>query len=392
MLAIYKSSEPVDLVTVHSWLKEAGWLEGCGGASFLSNLSESVGFAANVGAYAKQVRQKAVLRRLLDATQEIAGGCLARVDDVDVFLDEAEEKIFTIKESREQATVYSLEDLVPEEVKRIEKIFELKGEVLGISSGFVDLDRLTSGWQNADLIILAARPSHGKTAMAVNMADYAARIAQVPTAFFSLEQPKEQLVQRLMASVGQIDGTRLRSAKMESQEWVRFSTASGDLVGSPLYIIDKPAMTPLEIRAHARRLVSRQGVGLIFVDYLQLIRDAGARSREQEIGGISRALKALAKELNVPVVALCQLNREVEKRPKKDPVLSDLRESGSIEQDADVVIFIYRDEVYRGDDSAEKGLAAIQVAKQRNGPIGRFKLTFRKEFMLFQNYVDDKLY
>jgi replicative DNA helicase len=388
MLDLYGQSEPVDLVTVSALLRERGLLEGAGGPVFLAGLSEEVGFATNAFYYAKLVRQKAMLRRLLDATQEIAGGCLARVDDVDTFLDQAEGKIFQIKESREIQAVYSLDDLVPEEVSRIEKIFERKREVLGVPSGFVDLDRLTSGWQNGDLIILAARPSMGKTAMAVNIAYHAARVAEMPTAFFSLEQPKEQLVQRLMASVGQINASRLRSARMESQEWERFYGVDDLLLRTPIHIIDKAAMTPLEIRSHARRLKSRQGVGLVIVDYLQLIRDVKARSREQEIGGISRALKALAKELNIPVIALCQLNRDVEKRPSKRPMLSDLRESGSIEQDADVVIFIYRDEVYKGEDSKDKGLAEIHVAKQRNGPTGKLTLTYRKEFMLFQNYAE----
>jgi len=386
MLDLYGKNDPVDLVTVCALLKERSQLEGVGGAVFLAGLSEEVGFAVNAPYYAKLVRQKAMLRRLLDATQEIAGACLAPVDDAEVFIDQAESKIFQIKESREIQAAYSLDDLVPEEVSRIEKIFERKREILGIPSGFVDLDRLTGGWQNGDLIILAARPSHGKTALSLNMAYHAARHSQVPTAFFSLEQPKEQLVQRLLASVGQINASRLRAARMESQEWERFYQVDDKLRGVPIHIIDKPALTSLEIRSQARRLKSKQGIGLVVVDYLQLARDPKAKSREQEVGGISRSLKALAKELNLPVIALCQLNREVEKRPNRRPVLADLRESGSIEQDADLVLFIYRDELYR-EDSKDKGIAEVRLAKHRNGPTGLVNLAYRKEFMLFQNYA-----
>ena len=386
MLDLYGKNDPVDLVTVCALLKERSQLEGVGGAVFLAGLSEEVGFAVNAPYYAKLVRQKAMLRRLLDATQEIAGACLAPVDDADVFIDQAESKIFQIKESREIQAAYSLDDLVPEEVSRIEKIFERKREILGIPSGFVDIDRLTGGWQNGDLIILAARPSHGKTALSLNMAYHAARHSQVPTAFFSMEQPKEQLVQRLLASVGQINASRLRAARMESQEWERFYQVDDQLRGVPIHIIDKPALTALEIRSQARRLKSKQGIGLVVVDYLQLARDPKAKSREQEVGGISRGLKALAKELNLPVIALCQLNREVEKRPNRRPVLSDLRESGSIELDADLVLFIYRDELYR-EDSKDKGIAEVRLAKHRNGPTGLVNLAYRKEFMLFQNYA-----
>jgi replicative DNA helicase len=389
MLNLYDQRKPVDLVTVSALLKEVGWLEAVGGPVFLAGLSEQVGFATNVLFYASLVRDKAMLRRLLDASQEIAGQCLAPVDDVDSFIDQAENRIFQIKENREVQLAYALESLVPDEAQRIEAIFERKREILGIPSGFVDLDSLTSGWQNGDLVVIAARPSMGKTAMAINMGHYAAKVARVPTGFFSMEQPKEQLVQRLLASTGQINATRLRSARMESREWASFQETCGDLLDVPIHIIDKPAMTTLEIRSGARRLKSRQDIGLMIVDYLQLARDPKARSREQEVGSISRSLKALAKELNIPIIALCQLNREVEKRPGRRPNLSDLRESGSIEQDADLVIFIYRDEFYNK-DTVDQGVAEITLAKQRNGPTGLFRLTYRKEFMLFQNYI--KLY
>jgi replicative DNA helicase len=385
MLDLYAKNEPVDLVTVSALLKERGQLEGVGGAVFLAGLSEEVGFATNAEYYASLVHDKAVLRRLLDCTQEITSACLAPVEDVEAFINEAENKIFLINERREDHAVYTLNDLVPKEIVRIEGIYQRKREVLGVPSGFIDLDRLTSGWQNSDLIILAARPSHGKTALALNMAYHAAKV-EVPTAFFSLEQPKEQLVQRLLASTGHINASNLRSARMAGEDWAKMQGAGGELVDLPIHIIDKPAMTSQEIRSQARRLKSREGIGLLIVDYLQLMRDPKARSREQEIGGISRGLKALAKELNIPVIALCQLNREVEKRPNKRPVLADLRESGSIEQDADLVLCLYRDEVYR-EDSQYKGMAEIRLAKQRNGPTGLVKLAYQGQFTRFDNYI-----
>ncbi len=389
MLELYLRNEPVDLVTVSNLLKERGQLEEVGGPLFLTNLSEHVGIAANAPYYARIVKDKAKLRRLLAASQEIATACLARVESVDEFIDWSEDHIFQIKDDQEVQAASSLEDLLPQEQARIEAIYYRKREILGVPSGFIDLDNLTSGWQDGDLIIIAARPSHGKTALGVNICHHAARRAQVPAGIVSMEQPKEQLVQRLMASVGQINASRLRSAKMSPGEWVKFNEVIEKLAEVPLYIIDKPAMTILEIRSQARRLKSRHGIGLLVVDYLQLARDPKARSREQEIASISRSLKALAKELHLPVIALCQLNRDVEKRPNKRPQLADLRESGAIEQDADLVIFIYRDEVYR-QDSPEAGLAEIHLAKQRNGPTGKIKLAYLAEFLLFQNLAREE--
>jgi len=389
MMELYLKNEPVDMVTVNNLLKERGQLEEVGGPLFLTGLSEHVGIAANASYYARIVKEKAKLRRLLAASQEIATACLARVESVDEFIDWSEDHIFQIKDDQEVQAASSLEDLLPQEQARIEAIYYRKREILGVPSGFIDLDNLTSGWQDGDLIIIAARPSHGKTALGVNICHHAARRAQVPAGIVSMEQPKEQLVQRLMASVGQINASRLRSAKMSPGEWVKFNEVIEKLAEVPLYIIDKPAMTILEIRSQARRLKSRHGIGLLVVDYLQLARDPKARSREQEIASISRSLKALAKELHLPVIALCQLNRDVEKRPNKRPQLADLRESGAIEQDADLVIFIYRDEVYR-QDSPEAGLAEIHLAKQRNGPTGKIKLAYLAEFLLFQNLAREE--
>ena len=385
MLALYDRKEPVDLVTVSARLKEVGWIEGCGGPVFLAGLSEQVGFATNALYYAKMVHDKAMLRRLKTSLVEAASSCHEPHDDVDSFLDACESRILQVMEDR-QIQAQPLSELVAPEMTRIESLYDRQTELLGVSSGFVDLDRLTQGFQRGDLTVLAARPSMGKTSLALNIAFHAAHHRQVPVAFFSLEMSKAQLVQRLIASEGRIDSDRVRSGRMEQEEWSTFNKVGELLMQVPIFIDDQPSPTPLEIRARARRLKSRHGIGLVVMDYLQLAQDPKAKSREQEIGGISRAMKALAKELNVPVIVLSQLNREVEKRPNKNrrPILADLRDSGQIEQDADVVLFIYRDEVYR-EDSPDKGIAEVRLAKQRNGPLGLIRLTYLKEFMRFEN-------
>lgn len=386
MTDLYGASLPVDLVTVNGYLKDRGQLEGCGGPVYLAGLSEAVGFATNALYYAEKIREKAVLRRLLDASQEIAGGCLARVDDVAEFASQAAEKIFGAVDERGSES-YALADLVPGETQKIEALWGSRGRVLGVPSGFFDLDRLTAGFQKSDLIVLAARPSMGKTALALNISFNAAN-AKTPVAFFSLEMSKEQLVRRYFASEGRISTSRLRTGNMAGEEWARLLEAGGRMLEAPIFISDNPRPTSLEIRAQARRLKARYGIGLVVVDYLQLMRDPKAKSREQEIARISGDLKAIAKELDVPVLALAQLNRDVEKRPNKRPVLSDLRESGALEQDADVVMFIYRDEVYRK-DSLEKGVAEVRVAKQRNGPTGLVKLAYLGEYTRFESYSDE---
>ena len=376
MLDLYGRGEPVDLVTVTALLKERGQLEGVGGPVFLAALSEQVGFATNADYYAGLVHDKAVLRRLLDTTQEIAGACFAPVENVAEFLDTAEQKVFEVAESKVRPGFKPLSSLVETEIANLEAIWHREaGRITGVSSGFNDLDNLTAGFQNSDLIILAARPSMGKTALALNIAFNAAYKPQVPVAFFSLEMSKEQLVRRLLSSAGEVDASNLRRAFLSTAEWANLQTAAGYLLDCPIYIDDTPAATVLDIRAKARRLKADNKLGLVVIDYLQLMRGrADVHSREQEISEISRSLKALAKELSVPVIALSQLNRRVEERPNKRPQLADLRESGAIEQDADVIIFIYRDEVYR-EDSPDKGTAEIIVGKQRNGPTGKVKLS-----------------
>jgi replicative DNA helicase len=380
MLGLYNQDKPVDLVTVTMRLKEVGVLEAVGGPVFLAGLSEQVGFAVNATYYAELVRDKALLRRLLDATQEIGAACLAPVEDAGEFLDAVEEKIYQLRERGSPQRAAILDDLVVQELERLEDTYNRKGETVGVPSGFIDLDSLVGGWMGGDLIILASRPGMGKTALALNMA------IKSRTLFFSLEQPKEQLVQRILSSAGEIDGQRLRTARLTQDDWAKVHSTAGSLLGTSLFVVDTPAMTTMEIRAESKRMLRTAEIQLIIVDYLQLVKAKASRSREQEIGEVARFFKALAKELKLPVVALAQLNRKVEDRPNKRPQLADLRESGAIEQEADLVIFIYRDEVYR-ENSPDAGIAEIRVAKNRNGPLGVIKLTFRKEITRFYSHI-----
>lgn len=385
MIDLYNRHEPVDLVSVNNLLKERGQLEEVGGPLFLSGLSEHVGIAANADHYARLVHDKAVLRRLLECSQEIAGACLAPQEDVADFLDWAEHRIFEVAEAKIRQGFQPIEGLVNKEIATLEAIWGRKDSAItGVSSGFVDLDNFTAGFQPSDLIILAARPSMGKTALALNIAFNAAYKPRTSVAFFSLEMSREQLVRRLLSSIGEVDASQIRRAAfLTTQEWAHLQEAAGYLIDCPIYIDDTPAASVLEIRAKCRRLKAEGKLGLVVIDYLQLMRGRGdAPSREQEISEISRSLKALAKELAVPVIALSQLNRRVEERPNKRPQLADLRESGAIEQDADVILFIYRDEVYR-EDSPDKGVAEVIIGKQRNGPTGKVRLSFRDKYTRF---------
>jgi replicative DNA helicase len=391
MLDLWSRGEPVDLVTATALLKERGQLEGVGGPVFLAALSEHVGTAANAAYYARLVHEKAVLRRLLACSQNIAQACLAPVEDVEQFLDRAESEVFKVAESRIRFGFQPLGALVVKEVETLEAIWHREqGRITGVPSGFTDLDKLTAGFQQGDLIIIAARPSMGKTALALNIAFNAAYDAQVPVGFFSLEMSKEQLVRRLISSVGLIDASNLRRAWLLPDEWQKLQEAAGFLVDCPFYIDDTAAASILEVRSKARRLKAEGKLGMVIVDYLQLMRGmSNPNSREQEISEISRSLKALAKELSVPVIALSQLSRKVEDRKPKIPELSDLRESGAIEQDADVILFIYRDEVYN-ENSPEKGQARILLKKQRNGPTGEFRLAFRGLYTRFDSFEPDE--
>jgi replicative DNA helicase len=388
--ALFSRNEPVDEITVSSELKTQGNLDGIGGTATLNALTEAVPTAANAKHYARIVKNRALTRRLIQAATAIAGSGFEAGAEIDVLLDEAESKIFEITRAREHKTFTVLKDAVKDAFKKIEKLYERKEAITGISTGFVDLDRLTSGFQPSELIIVAGRPSMGKTAFALNAALNAAIRHTTPVAVFSLEMSKEALVMRMLCSEARIDAHRLRGGFLKDSDWPKLARAAGQLADAPLYIDDSGALSILEMRAKARRLQAEKGLGMVVVDYLQLMHGrAAAEGREREISEISRGLKALAKELSVPVIALSQLNRSLEQRTDKRPMLSDLRESGAIEQDADVICFVYRDEYYNPQSDA-KGLAEIIIGKQRNGPTDTVQLKFFKEFTRFENYTPEQ--
>jgi replicative DNA helicase len=390
MLDLYRRREPVDLVTVTALMSDRQLLDAVGGPGFLASLSDNVGSAANIEYWSTLVHEKSVLRQLISCSNTIAAECYEPVNDVEKFLDEAENRIFTIAESRMRQGFFTLNTLVEKEISLLEALYGRQEITTGVATHYRDLDRLTAGLQNSDLIILAARPSMGKTALALNIAYNVAHYSQVPVAIFSLEMSKEQLVRRLLSAIGRIDASRLRRAFLTNDQWTSLQEAAGQLMDCPILIDDTPAVTALEVRAKCRRLKRDNKLGLVLIDYLQLMRGRNdISSREQEISEISRSLKALAKELQVPVMALSQLNRRVEERPDKRPILSDLRESGAIEQDADVIIFIYRDEVYKK-ESPDKGVAEIKIGKQRNGPTGTFKMHFASQFTRFDDFAEDQ--
>ncbi|MCK8600618.1 replicative DNA helicase [Desulfoferrobacter suflitae] len=382
---LFERNEPIDLVTVADHLAEKNQLEAIGGATYLASLAEMVPSATNVQIYAKIINEKALLRRLIQAAHEIMAWCYGGGKTVEEILDVTEAAVFNITENRLRSSYFALKDVVKKSIEVIESFQENREMVTGVPSHFVDLDKLTAGFQASDLIIIAGRPSMGKTALALNIARNAALESGVPVGFFSLEMSKEQLAMRLLCSEARVDSHKIRTGFLSRQECAKMLTAAGYFMDAALYIDDTPAISSLELRAKARRMKADRGLGLIVVDYLQLMRSRdGAERREQEISEISRSLKALAKELNVPVIALSQLNRKVEERHDKRPQLSDLRESGAIEQDADVIAFVYRDEAYNP-MTTEKGIAEIIVSKQRNGPTGRIKLAYINSYTRFEN-------
>ncbi len=398
IIELFNRNEPVDWVTLTARLQESGVLESVGGTSFLSELIDAVPSAANIQHYTKVVRDKAVLRRLISVSTEIATRCYSDHANVEEFLDEAEQLIFQVGESRIQSGFVAAEDLMKGAFATAELLFEKQENITGVPSGFMDLDKLTAGFQNSDLIIVAGRPSMGKTSFALNVAMNAAMTGVGSTTVvgvFSLEMSKEQIALRILCSKAKVNLKSLRTGYLSQDDWTRLVIAVDAISGAQLYVDDTPAISTLEIRAKARRLKKERNLGLIIVDYLQLMRSSSrSDSREKEISEISRSLKALAKELNVPVMALSQLNRKVEERPNKRPQLADLRESGAIEQDADVIIFIYRDEVYnKSEDNPKKGEAEIIIGKQRNGPIGMAMATFDAQYSTFRPYTsrDDAL-
>jgi replicative DNA helicase len=387
MLTLAERNEPADLVTLAETLRQRGELQDVGGAAYLAELAERVPTAANVNHYARIVREKAILRALIGTATEIATAGYQDQRDVKDLLDRAEQSIFAISEREVKPAFVRIDALMNDTFKIVEKLHQQKQAVTGVTSGYADLDRLTAGLQPSDLIIIAGRPSMGKTAFVLNIAANAALRSGTGVAVFSLEMSKEQLALRMLCSEARVDLARVRTGHLAPGELGELAQSAHVLISTPIYIDDTPAITVLELRAKARRLWRDPNakLGLIIVDYLQLMRSSeGKDSREQEISEISRSLKALAKELQVPVIALSQLNRQVENRSPPKPRLSDLRESGAIEQDADVIMFIYREEVYV-EDTEKRGIAEIIVAKQRNGPIGNVELAFLREFTRFEN-------
>lgn len=385
VLELFERNEPADLVTVVDLLNQKDQLDAVGGASYLASLLEAVPSASNVPVYARIVNEKALLRRLIQASNEVISWCYGGGKSIEEILDLAEAAIFSVTQNRIRSSYYPLKEIIKKSIESIERFQEYREMVTGVSSHFKDLDKLTAGFQPSDLIIIAARPSMGKTAFALNIARNAAVDSGVPVGIFSLEMSKEQLVMRMLCSEARVDSHKIRSGFLSQQECAKLLKAAGSFSEVPMYIDDTPAISALELRAKARRMMADRGLGLIIVDYLQLMRGReGTERREQEISEISRSLKALAKELNIPVIALSQLNRKVEERHNKRPVLSDLRESGAIEQDADVIAFIYRDEVYNP-GTTDKGIAEISIGKQRNGPTGEVKLAFINAYTRFEN-------
>jgi replicative DNA helicase len=390
---LFNRGEPIDLVTLANGLKEKGQLEGVGGAAYLARLVDAVPMAVNAQHYARIVHDKAVLRRLIEKANAITKRCFQEHGGTDEIIDFAEASIFEVTEKKARQAFYPLSKLIDGNIDFLEEKQKNKSLVTGVPTGFTHLDNLTSGFQNSDLIILAARPSMGKTALALNMARNAAVDAGVPVAIFSLEMSKEQLSLRLLCSEARIDSSRLRSGFFSMEDWDRLTDAAGVLSAAPIFIDDSPSLSAMEVRAKARRMKMDKNIGLIVIDYLQLMQGrAGAERRDLEISEISRSLKALAKEISLPVIALSQLNRMLEQRTDKRPRLSDLRESGALEQDADVVAFIYRDEVYNKEETnPHKGTAEVILAKQRNGPTGEVLLTFLSAYTRFENMAPEGL-
>lgn len=384
---LFNRNEPVDLVTLSNLLQEQDQLESIGGAAYLARLVDTVPLAVNARHYANIVHGKACLRRLIEKANIIARRCFDDRGDVDAVIDFAESSIFELSENRAHQSYYPLSKMIEGNIDALEERQGNKSLITGVPTGFPLFDHKTSGLQKSDLIILAARPGMGKTALALNMARHAALNADIPVAIFSLEMSREQLSMRMLSSEARLDSTRLRSGFINQDDWLQITEAAGNLSNAPIFIDDSPVLTAMEIRAKARRLKLDKNIGLIVVDYLQLMQGRrSAERRELEISEISRAMKALAKELNIPVLALSQLNRMLEQRSDKRPQLSDLRESGALEQDADVVAFIYRDEVYNKDENnPNKGKAEIIIAKQRNGPIGTIPLVFLHAYTRFEN-------
>jgi replicative DNA helicase len=386
---------PCDAVTVTEWFESHGKVEQVDGGAYISQLASNTPSAANVRAYAEIVREKSILRQLVDVGADITTAAFSSDGrDSRELLEEAERKVFAIadQEMRAGASFISVQDAIKEAIERLQELAEHEGDITGIATGFKDFDQKTAGLQDSDLIIVAGRPSMGKTTLAMNIAENAAIKHEIPVLIFSMEMSAQQLVRRMFSSLGQIDQTKLRTGNLDDFDWPKLTSAMNLLHKSHIFIDETPALSPAELRARARRLKREHNIGMIVVDYLQLMAVPGTReNRATEIAEISRSLKAIAKELHLPVIALSQLNRALEQRPNKRPVMADLRESGSIEQDADLIVFIYRDEVYN-EDTPEKGKAEIIIGKHRNGPTGTVLLTFQGHWLRFLNYAPEHAY
>lgn len=393
MIHLAESGQPLDVVTLSEALEARDQLDTVGGLAFLAELARNTPSASNIRAYADIVRERATLRKLIRAANQIADGAFSpQGRPADELLNEAERLVFQIAEERPKTGgPIGMSELLTKAVDRIDELFNLKGEMTGLSSGFRDLDEMTSGLQPSDLVIIAGRPSMGKTTFAMNLVEHAVISSDKPVMVFSMEMPAPSLMLRMLSSLGRIDQTRVRSGQLEDEDWPRLTSAVNLLKDKQLFIDDTAALSPNEMRSRLRRIVREHGnMSLIMIDYLQLMQIPGfSENRTGEISEISRSLKGLAKEFNCPVVALSQLNRSLEQRPNKRPVMSDLRESGAIEQDADVIAFVYRDEVYNQDNPDNKGIAELIIGKQRNGPIGTVHMAFIGKYTRFEDLAPD---
>lgn len=386
ILALYNANKAVDLITLTDELKNSGALDQVGGVSFLAALTNSVPTAANINHYVNIVKEKSILRTLINNATKIVSLCYESEDNIDQVVDSAEKFIFEVTNRKMQGSYLPIKEIVRDSIETIDKLYQKKAHVTGIPTGYIDFDMKTAGLQASDLIVIAGRPSMGKSALAIGIAEYAGIMEKIPLAIFSLEMSKEQLVQRMLCAHARVDAHNVRTGYLATSDWPRLTAAAGKLSEAPIFIDDTPAISVMELRAKARRLKAQQNIELIILDYLQLMRGSSTNTenRQQEISEISRSLKALARELGVPLIAISQLSRAVESRTDHRPQLSDLRESGAIEQDADVVVLILREEYYNPSPD-NQGVAEVMIAKQRNGPVGSLKLTFIKEYTRFEN-------
>ena len=386
LLNIYNRAEPIDIITLKSELSSMGKLEAVGGLEYIAQLPDKVPTTANVERYVKIVEEKSMLRNLVKTANEIINLGYDETENVEDIMDVAEKKIFDVMQRKNSKGYTPIKDILIDSFTQLENLYNQKGSITGVPSGFVELDRKTAGLHGSELILIAARPAMGKTAFALNIGTYAATRAGCPVAIFSLEMSKEQLANRILCSEALVDSNKVRTGELEDEEWGKLAQTSGELSTAEIYVDDTPGISVMEIRAKCRKLKLEKNIGLVIIDYLQLIQGSGKRgaSREQEIAEISRSLKILAKELNVPVIALSQLSRAVEGRPDHRPMLSDLRESGSIEQDADIVMFLYRDDYYN-ENSEKKNIAEVIIAKQRSGSTGTVELAWLGNYTKFAN-------